>query len=87
MTFGRLTKWAIGRGEYDLTYEPRTAIKALALADFLAELTFPVSQEATLDDAESQKWTLYVNESSNSDGSGDRLLLEDPHGEACSYAI
>ncbi|XP_071933276.1 uncharacterized protein [Coffea arabica] len=36
---GGLTKWAVELGEYDLSYESRTAIKAQALADFLAELT------------------------------------------------
>ena len=30
---------------------------------------------------------MYVDGSSNSDVSGTGLLLEDPHGEACSYAI
>ena len=44
---GRLTKWAIELGEYDLSYEPRTAIKAQALADFLAELTFDEVNEST----------------------------------------
>ncbi|XP_071922590.1 uncharacterized protein [Coffea arabica] len=60
---------------------------AQALADFLVELTFPTSQEATPEDAEPQKWTLYVDGSSNSDGSGAGLLLKDSHGEACSYAL
>ncbi|XP_075521096.1 uncharacterized protein LOC142554295 [Primulina tabacum] len=34
---GRLVKWTTELGEYDIQYEPRTAIKAQALADFLAE--------------------------------------------------
>ena len=72
---------------YDLTYKPRTTIKAQALADFLADLTFSISQEAILDDVELQKWTLYVDRPSNSDGSGAGLLPEDPHGETCSYAL
>ena len=37
---GWLTKWAIELSEYDLQYKPRTAIKAQALADFIAECTF-----------------------------------------------
>nr|XP_027066312.1 uncharacterized protein LOC113692140 [Coffea arabica] len=93
---GRLTKWAIELGEYDLSYEPRTAIKAQALADFLAELTFdevkepipsttPVTAEVAI--AELQRWILHVDGSSNSESSGAGLLLEDPQGDVCSYAM
>ncbi|XP_027174210.1 uncharacterized protein LOC113773797 [Coffea eugenioides] len=93
---GRLTKWVIELGEYDLSYEPRTAIKAQALADFLAELTYleevnetipATTQAVTSSTAEPQHWTLHVDGSSNSEGSGAGLLLEDPQGEVCSYAL
>ena len=46
-----------------------------------------MSQEAISEKIELQKWTLYVDGSSDSDGSGAELLVEDPHGEACSYAL
>ena len=41
---GRLLKWAVEQGEFDVLYQPRVAIKAQALADFVAELT-PVEKE------------------------------------------
>nr|XP_027120487.1 uncharacterized protein LOC113737455 [Coffea arabica] len=87
---GRLTKWAVELGEYDLSYEPRTAIKAQALADFLAELTFTEGRESTFALTEVSTphlWMLYVDGSSNGDGSGAGLLLEGPQGEVCSYAL
>nr|XP_027063201.1 uncharacterized protein LOC113689657 [Coffea arabica] len=87
---GRLTKWAVKLGEYDLSYEPRTAIKAQALADFLAELTFTEGPESTSAFAEVSTpflWILYVDGSSNGEGSGAGLLLEGPQGEVCSYAL
>nr|XP_027102744.1 uncharacterized protein LOC113723988 [Coffea arabica] len=34
---GRMVKWAVELSEYDLGYQPRTAIKAQALADFIAD--------------------------------------------------
>ncbi|XP_071933287.1 uncharacterized protein [Coffea arabica] len=34
---GRMVKWAVELSEYDLGYQPRTAVKAQALADFIAE--------------------------------------------------
>ncbi|XP_071921935.1 uncharacterized protein [Coffea arabica] len=84
---GRLTKWAIELGEYDLSYEPRTTIKAQALANFLAELTFDEVNESTPATVEPQRWILHVDGSSNSEGSGAGLLLEDPQGDVCSYAL
>ncbi|XP_027158174.1 uncharacterized protein LOC113780841 [Coffea eugenioides] len=87
---GRLTKWAVELGEYDLSYEPRTAIKTQILADFLAELTFTEGRESTSALAEvstPRLWMLYVDGSSNGDRSGAGLLLKGPQGEVCSYAL
>lgn len=36
---GRLVLWAIELNEFDIQYCPRTAIKAQALADFIAKFT------------------------------------------------
>ncbi|KAL5569910.1 hypothetical protein UlMin_026485 [Ulmus minor] len=37
---GRLAKWSIELGEFDIQFKPRTAIKGQALADFIAEFTY-----------------------------------------------
>ena len=36
---GQLIQWAIEISEFDVKYQPRNAIKAQALADFIAEFT------------------------------------------------
>ena len=36
---GRLIQWAIGLSEFDIRYQPRSAIKAQVLADFIVEFT------------------------------------------------
>nr|GEX32182.1 reverse transcriptase domain-containing protein [Tanacetum cinerariifolium] len=41
---GRLQKWSIMLGEYNVTYRPRTSIKGQILADFLIEMPGEVSQ-------------------------------------------
>ncbi|XP_022893708.1 uncharacterized protein LOC111408138 [Olea europaea var. sylvestris] len=48
---GRLLRWAIELGVFDIVFEPRAAIKAQALADFIAELTLrtPKTQVAKAD--------------------------------------
>ena len=38
---GRLTKWAIELGEFDVKFMPKTAIKGQAVADFVAEFSYP----------------------------------------------
>ena len=36
---GRLIQWAVELSEFDIRYQLRNAIKAQALADFIAEFT------------------------------------------------
>ncbi len=44
---GRLSKWCIELDEYDITYGPKKAIKAQALADFIAEV--PIAKKSQPD--------------------------------------
>ena len=82
-----LTKWVIELSQYDLTYESRTSIKAQALACFLAEFTSVENQHASLQALAFEEWILYVDGSSNDEGSGAELLLVEPNGVECSYAL
>ena len=59
---GRLIQWAIELSEFDVKYQPRNAIKAQALADFIAEFT-PGHED--LDKRENDKtWVVHVDGSS-----------------------
>ena len=44
---GRLLKWAVELSQFDIQYQPRTAIKGQALADLVAEFTEPSIPEPT----------------------------------------
>ncbi|CAL8133932.1 unnamed protein product [Prunus armeniaca] len=46
-TFGRLVKWAIKLGEFDIHYKPRPATKGQAVADFISEFTDPQASTST----------------------------------------
>ncbi|XP_071927641.1 uncharacterized protein [Coffea arabica] len=48
---GRMVKWAVELSEYDLGYQPRTSIKAQALADFIADGVSLGSPEAEVNQA------------------------------------
>ncbi len=89
---GRITKWAIELGEFNLEYRPRPAIKAQALADFIVECTIPDEAEpepepAPAEQTPSSTWTLHVDGSSNSGGSGAGLIFSSPDGEVAEQAL
>ncbi|XP_020235082.1 uncharacterized protein LOC109814953 [Cajanus cajan] len=73
---GRMMKWSIELSEFAIKYEPRGAIKAQALADFLVELSSPAEEDSS---GESE-WILSIEGASNLGGSGAGIVLEGPRG-------
>jgi len=71
---GRMVAWTVELSEFDIAFEPRGAIKAQVLADFLVEMTM---EKGGLEVA---KWVLSVDGSSNLKGSGAGVALEGPDG-------
>ncbi|XP_065020515.1 uncharacterized protein LOC135645761 [Musa acuminata AAA Group] len=76
---GHLLKWAVELGEHDIQYIPRTAIKAQAVADFIAELTPSTGEEL---EPPRETWTLHVDGSANAKGAGAGLVLVTPDGRS-----
>ncbi|XP_064940582.1 uncharacterized protein LOC135594090 [Musa acuminata AAA Group] len=71
-------------GEHDIRYVPRTAIKAQAVADFIAELT----QVADGDLEQPPKaWILHVDGSASSKGADARLVLLAPDGRSFERSL
>ncbi|XP_022856703.1 uncharacterized protein LOC111377807 [Olea europaea var. sylvestris] len=84
---GRLLKWAIELGEFDLTFRPRHAIKGQALADFMVEFTKAPEMEALMEPAEPPAWKLFVDGSSGEAGAGAGIVLESPEGHLLNCAV
>ncbi|KAM1813782.1 hypothetical protein ACFX11_027533 [Malus domestica] len=98
-TSGRMIKWAIALGEFDISYQPKPAEKGQAVADFIADFTYHVDivftpKEVVSLPSEAQKieptapsWSLYVDGSSNQQGYGVGLVFTTPDKVAMEYAL
>ncbi|XP_057785414.1 uncharacterized protein LOC131002940 [Salvia miltiorrhiza] len=75
---GKMVKWAIELGEYEVEFEPRTAIRAQALADFIQEATrWPMRGP----------WVAQVDGSVTKEGCGVGIYITSPEGEIYQFAI
>ncbi|XP_073014631.1 uncharacterized protein [Primulina eburnea] len=75
---GRMVKWTIELGEYDIEYRPRATIKAQALSDFLTEIIQPAEEEV---------WRVFVDGASNLSGCGVGVVLISPLEEKIKLAL
>ncbi|XP_070014671.1 uncharacterized protein [Nicotiana sylvestris] len=89
---GRLDKWVIELSEYDITYQPRTAIKSQVLADFVADFSQGIQLEAkkelqVFNGSNPGTWTLFIDGSSNVKGACLGIVFVPPTGETIRQAI
>nr|XP_025702600.1 uncharacterized protein LOC112803314 [Arachis hypogaea] len=78
---GRMMTWSIELSQYDIRYEPRQAIKAQAMADFLVEVTGEPTEET------STGWKLHVDGASNQTSGGAGIILESSVGVVYEQSI
>ncbi|MCH82193.1 gag-pol polyprotein [Trifolium medium] len=77
-----MLKLSLELSEFDIRYESRKALKAQALADFVAEMTLPA-----LPNSEADKWTIFVDEASSSTGAGAGIILENGAGTIIAVSL
>ncbi|XP_073035264.1 uncharacterized protein [Primulina eburnea] len=75
---GRMVKWTVELGEYDIEYKPRVAIKEQALSDFLSEMVQPNEEEV---------WRVFVDGASSLAGCGVGVVIISPPGEKIKLAL
>ncbi|GJZ18196.1 reverse transcriptase domain-containing protein [Tanacetum coccineum] len=91
---GKLAKYAIELGTYNITFEPRNAIKGQILADFISETPdkepadsyFQMPKMAP-EEYDTGRWTLFTDRASNLKGSGAGLVLIGPSGIEHTYTL
>jgi len=74
----RMVAWSVELSEFGIKYEPRGAIKAQSLADFIIQLPAITQQEV---------WTLHVDCSSYKKGSGAGIVLKGPKNFQVEMAL
>ena len=90
--FGQLTKWTVELSKYEISFQPRTALKSQVLADFVADFAPNVTPQVdkellNLTERSNSKWTLSVNGLSNVNESNIGLVLTSPKGDLIQQAI
>jgi ribonuclease HI len=81
---GRIVKWSVECGEFDIEFCPRQAIKSQILADFMFEWTeiqMPPPKEWP------EHWIIYFDGALNLEGAGAGVLLISPKGEQLKYVL
>ncbi|GAV65438.1 hypothetical protein CFOL_v3_08953, partial [Cephalotus follicularis] len=73
-TSGRLIKWSVELGEYDVKFEARPVIKSQVLADFVGDNTPTECMEEDPSESERKIWRLPVDGSSYITGNGSSYI-------------
>ena len=79
---GRMVQWAIELNQFDIEYHPRTAVKAQALANFIAEFTIP-EQVGDQEDL----WMINTDGSSTQKGGGAGVVITFPEKDVLKYGV
>ena len=79
-----MIQWAIELSQFDIEYHPRTAIKAQALADFIAEFTL-LDEDRITDEVD--RWIIQTDGSSAQRKGGVGVVITTPDGEVLKYGV
>ncbi|XP_050242130.1 uncharacterized protein LOC126691095 [Quercus robur] len=80
---GRLIQWAVELSKFDIRYQPRHAIKAQALTDFIAEFTPNYDDETK----NNKRWVVHMDGSSTQHAGGIGVVLQSPEGDKLKHKV
>jgi hypothetical protein len=81
---GRIVKWSVELGEFNLEFFPRQTIKSQILVDFVSEWT-ETQQPRPAEKPE--HWKMYFDASLNLEGEGVGVLFISPQGDHLKYVL
>lgn len=80
----RIVQWTIEFSQFNIEYHPRTAVKAQALADFIAKFIIPKDDNAT---NKTEQWIIWTDGSSAQKRGGVGIIIVTPDGEMLEYGV
>uniref|UniRef100_A0A2N9ES18 Uncharacterized protein n=1 Tax=Fagus sylvatica TaxID=28930 RepID=A0A2N9ES18_FAGSY len=83
----RLIQWSVELSEFDINYLSWSAIKAQALADFIAEFTNKDDKQAETVENKTPRWTIHTDDSSTKNAKGVGIIIRSPEGDVIKRAI
>jgi hypothetical protein len=83
-TVGRIVKWSVELGEFELEFCPCQAIKSQILADFVSEWTETQQPPPT---EKPEHWKMYFDGSLNLEGAGAAVLFISSQGDHLKYIL
>ena len=84
---GRLIQWSVKLGEFDIDYRSRSAIKAQALADFIAKFTNKNDEPKEIEESKASRWTVHTDNSSTRNTGRARIMIRSPEGDIIKRVI
>jgi hypothetical protein len=81
---GRIVKWSVELGEFEIEFCPSQAIKSQILTGFVSkwtEIQMPPPKERP------KHWIMYFDGALNLEGTGAGVLFISPHGEQLKYIL
>ena len=88
---GRIARWAVQLGQFDIRYLLKKAIKGQVFADFVTEFVGirpeSVLRCSTQTEPQVNTWTLFIDGSSNMLGSGVGIVLLSPQKQVIEKAV
>jgi hypothetical protein len=81
---GRIVKWSVELGEFEIEFCPRQVVKSQILTNFVFEWTeiqMPPPKE------QPEHWIMYFDGALNLEGAGAGVLLISPQGEQLKYVL
>ena len=81
---GLLIQWVVELSEFDNKYQPRHAIKAQALVDFIPEFTPNYDDLEVMED---KKWIIHMDGLSTQHAGGIEVVLQSPEGDRLKHKV
>ncbi|XP_071695511.1 uncharacterized protein [Rutidosis leptorrhynchoides] len=85
-----MAKWAIELGEHEISFSPRSVVKAQVLADYLAETAGDIEvlhESKEIPPPPEQLWEMHTDGACGPEGPGAGIVLKSPEGEEYTFAL